>query len=85
MNKKKNSKFSFAIHADYTKGPNRETTDPNKALRFFNKLQARGGTFATNSIIRATHLPSGLIYETNDASEFQYFIGTVVEHVGTRR
>ena len=80
---KKTDKFLFEIHADKTRGPNRVTGDPEKAVRYFNTMIHRGWT--DTMIGRATHRASGLVFETDSAEDFSEFIGRVVKHVTNKR
>jgi hypothetical protein len=82
--KRKNSKWEFSIHVDSKKGPNRVSFDPEKAQTFFKKL-VKTVSFPCEPIVKVKHLPSGLVWETDDYQELNEFICVLVNRVGVRQ
>jgi hypothetical protein len=79
--KRKNAKWKFSVHDDPDKGPNRITFDPTDALRFYRK-RVKGCKAYDGPIIRVQHLPSKLVWETDDPEELNEFICVLVDRVG---
>jgi len=78
--KAKNSRWKFSLHLDATKGPNRVTHDPSVAEKFYKRLVAKNPKANTLAIV--THMPSNLVWETDDPLDLSYFIHRIVDHTG---
>lgn len=79
--KRRNSKWEFSIHADPEKGPNRVTFDPAEAERYFKKILKRSLKLE-DPIVKVVHLPTKLLWETDDPKELNHFINVLVHKVG---
>lgn len=79
-----NAKWKFSIHANPDKGPNRITFDPSEAERFFKKLLKRS-KMDEEPMVRVIHLPTNMLWETDDPGELNHFIFQLVNRVGTIR
>jgi len=82
--KRKNAKWEFSIHLDADKGPNRITYDPSEAERFFKRLCKRNPE-ADDAVVRALHIESNLVWETDNSAELNYFVQNLVNYTGTIR
>ncbi len=82
--KRSTAKWEFSIHLDYNKGPNRITFDPASAERFFKKVLKNNAKLDT-IVVKVKHLPSSLVWETDDPGELNEFIHTVVDRIGVRK
>jgi hypothetical protein len=82
--KRKNAKWEFSIHVNPDKGPNRVCFDPSEAQRFFRKV-TRNNKLKLDPLAKVKHLPTGLVWETEDAEELNEFICVLVDRVGVRR
>jgi hypothetical protein len=79
---RKNAKWKFSLHLNETKGPNRVTYHPDKALNFFKKLDIKNH-YKDSLLARATHLETGLFWETDDPEELGHFIDNIVVRTGS--
>jgi hypothetical protein len=82
--KRKNAKWEFSIHVNPDKGPNRICFDPAEAQRFFKKVIKRA-QFPIEPLVRVKHLPTSLVWETEDYEELNEFIHVLVDRVGVRQ
>jgi hypothetical protein len=79
--KRKDANWQFGIHLNYDKGPNRITFSPDEALRYFKKILRRNPEVDTVAV-KVMHLPSQLVWETDDPEDLNEFIHVLVNRVG---